>query len=651
MATVLQTLPLVFILLGLVVYTVLGGADFGAGIWQLGAGRDRRAENLREAAHAANAPVWEANHVWLIFVLTVLWTAYPVVFGSVMSTLAIPIFLALLGYILRALAYVLLNGTRSARERAAVETGFALASVLTPFMLGVALGSIAAGRVPPGNAAGDLVTSWVNPTSLVCGVLAVAVTAFLGAVYLAADATRLQTPELRQAFQRRALWSGVAAGILSVLGLVAVRADAPRLWAGLTSDGGAAATICCLLAGAAALATVAAGRFQTARALSTLAVAALLIAAALAVRPDILPGLTLAAAASDTATLVAVVLAVVLGALILAPSLALLFRLTLTGRLGPATPAASAVPVPRPRAERGRRPKAWQVAAACLVVAVLLLTIASADAAHVVGVLALIGAAIAAFLAVGPVETAAAAVADAPAEPPGPRADGAPPAPVSSPANSTSSGVGADVVRGTSANRGRELAARGLGTARALLNSWPVYRQVTGPDRLARGVATETAHSRGMRARTATADSEATSICPYCAVGCAQRAYVTDGQVVQIEGDPDSPISRGRLCPKGSASLQLVTGPQRVDKVRYRAPYADEWTDLDLDTAMDMITDRMLDARRRGWQQADPEGRHLRRTMGVAALGGATLDNEENYLFKKLWTAMGAVQIENQARV
>jgi formate dehydrogenase major subunit len=134
-------------------------------------------------------------------------------------------------------------------------------------------------------------------------------------------------------------------------------------------------------------------------------------------------------------------------------------------------------------------------------------------------------------------------------------------------------------------------------------------------------------------------------------VGCAQKVYVRDEKVVQIEGDPDSPVSRGRLCPKGSASLQLVTGPQRQEKVRYRAPYATEWTDLDLDTAMDMVVDRILDARERGWQDADEQGNRLRRTTGLASLGGATLDNEENYLIKKLFTALGAMQIENQARI
>jgi formate dehydrogenase major subunit len=183
------------------------------------------------------------------------------------------------------------------------------------------------------------------------------------------------------------------------------------------------------------------------------------------------------------------------------------------------------------------------------------------------------------------------------------------------------------------------------------LATWPVVRQLTGPDRLGRGAAAQTARSASAQPRTATADSVARSVCPYCAVGCAQQVFVTDGKVVQVEGDPDSPISRGRLCPKGSATTQLVTGPHREQRVRYRAPGATEWTDLDLHTAMEMVADRVLDARRKGWQDTDADGRVLRRTTGFAGLGGATLDNEENYLIKKLFTALGAIQIENQARI
>jgi formate dehydrogenase major subunit len=187
--------------------------------------------------------------------------------------------------------------------------------------------------------------------------------------------------------------------------------------------------------------------------------------------------------------------------------------------------------------------------------------------------------------------------------------------------------------------------------ARTWIEGWPVFRQLTGTDPLGRGKAAQSHRSETLAPRTTQADRVAHSVCPYCAVGCAQKVYVKDEQVIQIEGNPDSPISRGRLCPKGSASKQLVTGPQREQKVLYRAPYATEWSELDLDAAMDMVADRVLDGRRKGWQDEDENGNPVRRTLGIASLGGATLDNEENYLIKKIFTALGAVQIENQARI
>ena len=186
---------------------------------------------------------------------------------------------------------------------------------------------------------------------------------------------------------------------------------------------------------------------------------------------------------------------------------------------------------------------------------------------------------------------------------------------------------------------------------RTWLEGWPVYRQLTGDDPLGRGEAVQSPTTANWRARTATADRVVDSICPYCAVGCAQKVYVKDDKVIQIEGDPASPVNRGRLCPKGSASEQLVNSPGRLTKVRYRRPHGMEWEDLPLDTAVSMIADRLLDTRARTWQDVDHEGNKVRRTLGLASLGGATLDNEENYLIKKLFTALGAVQIENQARI
>jgi len=186
-----------------------------------------------------------------------------------------------------------------------------------------------------------------------------------------------------------------------------------------------------------------------------------------------------------------------------------------------------------------------------------------------------------------------------------------------------------------------------MGT-RSWIGSWPVYRQLTGPDR--RGLGAAAKSDRPREARTSAADAVVKSVCPYCAVGCGQNVYVKDGTVIQIEGDPDSPVSRGRLCPKGSATLQLTTGDARQYRVKYRRPFGTDWEELDLDAAMDMIADRVLQARRDGWQ-AEVNGHRTRRTLGLASLGGATLDNEENYLIKKLFTALGAIQIENQARI
>jgi len=193
---------------------------------------------------------------------------------------------------------------------------------------------------------------------------------------------------------------------------------------------------------------------------------------------------------------------------------------------------------------------------------------------------------------------------------------------------------------------------------RTWIEGWPTYRQATGTDRLGRGAAVKSGVSSRLAARTASADKVVKSVCPYCAVGCGQNVYVKGAgggeagreKVVQIEGDPDSPVSRGRLCPKGSASLQLTTGEARRYQVLYRRPYGTDWETLGLDEAMDMIADRVIAARRAGWQW-EADGKQVRRTLGFASLGGATLDNEENYLIKKLFTALGAVQIENQARI
>jgi formate dehydrogenase major subunit len=178
----------------------------------------------------------------------------------------------------------------------------------------------------------------------------------------------------------------------------------------------------------------------------------------------------------------------------------------------------------------------------------------------------------------------------------------------------------------------------------------PFLRQLGG-DPLGLGRAAQSARSKRLVPRTKTADRVVQSICPYCAVGCGQKVYVKDEKVVQIEGDPDSPISRGRLCPKGSASEKLVNSPMRETKVKYRRPGGTEWEELSLERASDMIADRLIAAREQTWEEETEDGEPLKRTLGIHFLGGATLDSEENYLIKKFFTAAGALSIENQARI
>ena len=183
------------------------------------------------------------------------------------------------------------------------------------------------------------------------------------------------------------------------------------------------------------------------------------------------------------------------------------------------------------------------------------------------------------------------------------------------------------------------------------LERWPLLRQILGPDRLGRGEAVTSRRTEALHPRTQDADRVVASICPYCAVGCGQRIFVKDEKVTQIEGDPDSPISRGRLCPKGAASRGLVQSPLREYRVRYRRPHGTEWEELPLERALDMIADRVITTRAAGWQDRDEQGRLLNRTLAIGSLGGATLDNEENYLIKKLFASLGIVSVENQARI
>jgi cytochrome d ubiquinol oxidase subunit II len=400
-------LPLIFVLIGLILYTVLAGADFGAGAWQLTAGKGTGAARIRDHAHDSMAPVWEANHVWLIFVITVVWTAYPAAFGSIASTLSVPLFIAAVGIIFRGAAYALRAGTKTHGEMRAVDTVFALSSILTPFALGAAVGAIASRRVPVGNAAGHLFSSWLNPTSLLIGVLAVVSAAYLAAVYLSADAIRFGEPDLARQFRARALASGVFAGAIALGGLAVLHSDAAPLYHGLTDGDGLAALIVSICAGVCTLVLVWQSRFEPARYTAALTVTAIVAGWALAQRPVLLPGLTIEQAAAPHDTLVAVIGAVIAGAAILFPSLALLFRLVLHGQLDHIEPTDTATHRGSIVLSTSRGGLPARSAGACLIAGIAFLTVASAGWAHAVGVVCLLGFIALGFVAVAPAELAA----------------------------------------------------------------------------------------------------------------------------------------------------------------------------------------------------------------------------------------------------
>jgi cytochrome d ubiquinol oxidase subunit II len=395
----LQSLPLVFVLSGLTLYTVLAGADLGAGFWQLFAGRGEHAEQIREHAHESMAPVWEANHVWLIFVLTVFWTAYPSAFGAIFSTLAVPLFIAVIGIVFRGAAYALRAGASSVRESSAIDTIFSLSSILTPFALGATVGGIASGRVPP-RGTGDLWSSWLNPTSIFVGVLAVASCAYLAALYLAADAAHANEDVLESEFRGRALGAGIVTGAIAFAGLFVVNSDHHLLVRSLLTGDALVAVIVSALAGFATLVLVYRRRFEAARYSGALAVAGVIAGYALAQWPTILPGLTVHQAAAGHDTLVWVVVAVLVGGVILFPSLGLLFRLAVTGRFH----AAEALPAEHAPARplRFREGLLVRLAVAFVIAGFGLLTIADARWAHVIGVVCLFAFIVSAFVAIVP---------------------------------------------------------------------------------------------------------------------------------------------------------------------------------------------------------------------------------------------------------
>jgi cytochrome bd ubiquinol oxidase subunit II len=311
---------------GVTLYAIFGGADFGGGFWDLTAGDAEKGAPMRALIDRSLTPVWEANHVWLIFVLVVAWTSFPEAFGAVMTTLFIPLSLAAFGIVLRGAGFAFRHSVRSLHARRAFGATFALSSVITPFFMGAAVGAIAGGRVPL-EGDGDAVSSWLNLTGITIGLLFIATGAFTSAVFLVYDARREGDEELFEAFSRRALAASAAAGALSVLGLVVLHSDAEPLYEGLTSDA-LPLVILSVLAGGVGLWSLLTKRVKLLRPIAVAAVALLIWAWGVAQSPDILPGVaSIDEVAAPDATLVSVIVVFVLAVLIIGPSLVLLYTL------------------------------------------------------------------------------------------------------------------------------------------------------------------------------------------------------------------------------------------------------------------------------------------------------------------------------------
>ena len=318
---------------GITLYALLAGADFGAGFWDLVAGSAERGEPTRALIEESIGPVWEANHVWLIFVLVTLWTGFPSAFAPIMSTLYVPLTLAAVGIILRGAAFAFRKASRTLATRRLYGIAFASSSVITPYFLGSVVGGVASGRVPAGTRTGDVLRSWLNPTSVLGGVMAVIVCAFLAAVYLAADADRRDRPELVSMFRRRSIGAALAAGVVAAVGVAVLHSDSPDLFHGLTHRGAPIIAVSAA-AGACTLVLVVRRRFGMARYVAALAVVAVLWGWAAGQYPWMLEHqLTIRAAAAPRATLEAGLLALGAGALLLVPALVWLLVLVQRGTL------------------------------------------------------------------------------------------------------------------------------------------------------------------------------------------------------------------------------------------------------------------------------------------------------------------------------
>ena len=317
----LAEIMLVVMWVGLTAYVLFAGADFGAGVWDLLAGGDRRGREQRTLIEHSIGPVWEANHVWLIFVIVLLWTGIPEVFAAVASTLYVPLTLVALGIIARGAAFAFRKATNELWQQRLFGATFAFSSLVTPYFLGAVAGAIASGRVPPGIAEGDLFASWLNPTSTVTGLLAVGTAAYLAAVYLTRDAERAGEPALAEAFRRRALATGAVVGVLSAVGLVVLRADSRALFDELTTGTGLPFVIGSVLAGLASLLLLGRRSYVWVRVTAALAVTGLLWGWGAAQYPELLPGVDLSDAAATDSVLAASLGALGVGALLLIPSM------------------------------------------------------------------------------------------------------------------------------------------------------------------------------------------------------------------------------------------------------------------------------------------------------------------------------------------
>ena len=334
----LANVVLVFLWGGITAYVLLAGADFGAGFWDLLAGSAQGGAARRERIAASIGPVWEANHVWLIFALVVTWTGFPTVFAAIASTLYLPLTVVAFGVILRGSAFAFRKVVPELALQRIFGASFALSSVLTPFFLGMVAGAIASGRVPLGVARGDVITSWLNPTSFIGGALAVEVSAYLAAVYLVRDCERNGEQDLAEYFRTRALVMGVITGITALAGIAGLHADAPRLYSGLTHQG-LPLVVVSALAGSVSLLLLVLRHHVAVRMTAALAVVSVLWAWGVAQYPDVLSGVvTVSAAAAPDQTLVALVVVLAVGTALLIPSLVLLYGLFQTA---PAPPSRS----------------------------------------------------------------------------------------------------------------------------------------------------------------------------------------------------------------------------------------------------------------------------------------------------------------------